>query len=344
MKPALELFTTFPKDADWPAVLASKTCIPMQTRAWSMARAGLLYPTAKLYCPAVLDGRAIHAIAPLVLSGGWLRELPAMFEPSDLIWDSEATLKLLAEELARQPFPLWLERVPMGSPSIAALRRAYAGRGIVLQTEVMPTPVIGLNDVSACFNAGRRSDFRRAARRAACFGDVEFEIHAPTTELELQRLLREAYAVEAESWKVDAGTALTTDETQGNFFAHFANAALSERILRIAFMRINGKAAAMQIATEWHMRFWLLKISYDKAYARCSPGQLLMRHTLQHATRDGLLSYELMGIMDDWTRQWASEQRRYVRVRAVPFSAAVFRMLAKRSIRSFYFGLRQIVR
>jgi len=313
-----------------------------------MARAGLLYPTAKLYCPAVLDGRAIHAIAPMVLSGGWLRELPAMFEPSDLIWDSEATLKLLAEALAGQPLPLLLERVPIGSPSIAALRRAYAGRGIVLQAEVMPTPAIDLsscqNGVLACLNAGRRSDFRRAARRAAYFGDVEFEIHAPTTRSELQHLLKEAYAVEAESWKADAGTALTTDETQGNFFAHFANAALSERILRIAFMRINGKAVAMQIATEWHMRFWLLKISYDKAYARCSPGQLLMWHTLQHATRDGLLSYELMGITDGWTKQWASEQRRYVRVRAVPFSAAVFRMLAKKSIRSFYFGLRRIVR
>lgn len=271
-----------------------------------------------------------------------------MFEPSDLIWDSAASLKVLAEALASQPFPLCLERVPIGSPSIAALRRAYAGRGVILQTEVMPTPMIDLgpcqSDSTTCLNVGRRSDFRRAARRAESFGAVEFEIHAPTTEFELQPLIREAYAVEAASWKAGAGTALTTDLVQGAFFTHFTKAALAEGIVRIAFMRIDGQAIAMQIAVEWQRRFWLLKISYDQTYAWCSPGQLLMWHTLQHAIRAGSLSYELLGILSNWTKQWASEERRYVRVRAIPFSATVFRMLARKSIRSFCSGLRQIVR
>ncbi|MFT3847230.1 MAG: GNAT family N-acetyltransferase [Propionivibrio sp.] len=348
MTPTLDPLTIFPADTVWPVVSASKTSIPMQIRAWSEARASLPSSSARLYCPAVLDGREIRAIAITMLSGGWLCELPTMFEPSDLIWDSEASLEILAKTLARQPHPLCLERVPMDSPSIAALRHAYAGRGIVLQTAAMPTPKIDLEsfqgDSTTFLNAGRRSDFRRAERRAASFGSVEFEIHAPTTGVELQRLLGEAYAVNAASWKAGAGTALTTDHAQGSFFTHFANSASADGIVRIAFMRIDGQAVAMQIAVEWQRRFWLLKISYDDAYARCSPGHLLMRHTLRHAIQTGLLSYELMGIMDDWTGQWASERRRYVRVRAIPFSAAVFKMLARKSVRSIHSRLRQIVR
>jgi hypothetical protein len=29
----------------------------------------------------------------------------------------------------------------------------------------------------------------------------------------------------------------------------------------------------MQLAVEWSGRYWLYKIGYDEAYARCSPGR-----------------------------------------------------------------------
>ena len=98
----------------------------------------------------------------------------------------------------------------------------------------------------------------------------------------------------------------------------------------------------MQIAAEWQWRFWLLKISHDQAFSRCSPGQLLMLHTLRHAARSGLSSYEFMGVMDDWTALWTQQTRRYVQVRAIPFNATMGKMLIKRGARRLLGSLRRI--
>lgn len=270
-----------------------------------------------------------------------------MFEPSDLVWRDAAGLQALADALARQPLPLRLARVPAASPTIAALRRAYAGRGIVRLREAMPTPAVDLApfraDPDAGFNAGRRSDFRRLERRAAALGEVRYEIHAPAGPADLEPLLAEAYAVDAASWKEVAGTALTADRRQGDFFRHFAAAAAREGMLRVAFLRLGGRAAAMQIAAEWQGRFWLLKISHDQALAPCSPGQLLLRHTLAHAARTGLASYEFMGVMAPWTELWTRQVRRYVAVSAIPFSRPVLALAARRGAQAIIHRLRRIL-
>ena len=342
------LLDAVPGAAEWPAPCPGGSAIPMQTHAWMHARTALLAQPSSLRIYAVRNGDAIEALAPFVRVGEWLREPPMMFEPSDLVWSTPESLRELAAILAGQPLPVCLDRVPVGSATIPALRRAYSGRGVVLVGAAMPTPVIELgvpsHVVDSCLNAGRRSDLRRAERRARGLGTVDFELHSPAREGELAPLIDEAYAVEARSWKARTGTALTADAWQGAFIRRFARCAAQEGILRIAFLRIDGQAAAMQIAAQWQRRFWLFKISYDLAFSHCSPGQLLMLHTLRHAARTGLLSYEFMGLMDDWTKQWTRQARQYVQIRAFPFSAATGRMLVRRGARSIAGRLRRFTR
>ena len=320
----------------------------MQTHAWMRARAASLMHPPDLRLYAVMDGDRIEAIAPLLRIDNWLREPPLLHEPGDLVWRTPEGLRELAAMLAAEPLPVFLERVPIDSPTVSMLHRAYAGRGMVQVRPAMPTPVIELDerwqDFDACFNAGRRSDFRRMERRALGLGEVSYEIHCPASEAELVPLMEEAYSIEARCWKEQAGTSLTADAWQGEFFRRFARNALPTGILRIAFLRIGGQAVAMQIAAEWQQRFWLFKISHDQTFSRCSPGQLLMLHTLRHAARSSLLSYEFMGVMDDWTTLWTQRTRRYVQVRAVPFNASTGKMLIKRGARSLLGGLRRIVR
>ena len=85
-------------------------------------------------------------------------------------------------------------------------------------------------------------------------------------------------------------------------------------------MRIGGKTVAMQIAIEASDRLWLLKIGYDEAYAKCSPGMLLMLETLQYAARKGLASYEFLGAAKDWTRRWTKTERNNVTIRIYPYT------------------------
>ena len=95
----------------------------------------------------------------------------------------------------------------------------------------------------------------------------------------------------------------------------------SERgLLRLVFLRINEEVAGMQIAIECDDRFWLLKIAYDEKFATCSPGTLLMLHSVKHAAVRGLKSYEFLGTAERWTRPWTESLRRCVALRAYPLS------------------------
>jgi len=266
--------------------------------------------------------------APLVARGrhGDLT-LPGVHEtgePGDLAWPDAASAHALARTLAQQTRPLDLPRVPLGSPSLEALARAFRGRGWVRVRAAHGSPCIELDEGWAQplrqFNAGRQSDFRRAQRRAEQTGELQFEVHAPVPGPALDRLMDEAYEVESRSWKGSGGTALAMDPLLGPFYRRLAQAAAQSGQLRLCFLRIAGQAAAMQLALQGEGRFWLMKIGYDAAYARCSPGQLLMLHTIGHAASQGLMSYEMLGNAADWTAGWTRTLRPFVRVRAYPAS------------------------
>lgn len=333
-----------PEPDAWPLPPRATSAIPMQTHAWTRARLEALPPGQDVRLYAVREGSAIAAIAPLVRVGDWLREPPALFEPGDFPWRSPEGLRELAGLLAAQPLPLYLERVPVDSLTLPLLRRAYARRGFVQVRPAMPTPTIPLTpggDLHDVLNAGRRSDLRRLERKARAFGEPTYDFHEPRSTVQVDMALAEAYAVEARSWKEDAGTSLTADPWQGAFFRRFAAEAAKTGILRLAFLRIDGQPVAMQIAVEWRRRLWLLKISHDAAYARCSPGQLLIAHTLAEASRRGLEAYEFMGVMADWTKLWTYETRGYVQIRAIPLGAAAAKLLIKRGIRAALGRLRR---
>jgi hypothetical protein len=89
--------------------------------------------------------------------------------------------------------------------------------------------------------------------------------------------------------------------------------------LRIAFLRVDRRAIAMQLAIESGGAWWLFKIGFDESFARCSPGSLLM-HTIGHAARSGLARYELLGEVEPWIAQlWTREEHPTLRVRTYPF-------------------------
>jgi CelD/BcsL family acetyltransferase involved in cellulose biosynthesis len=245
-------------------------------------------------------------------------------EPGDALCRTPESASRLADALLRDSRALELERIPADSPLIPALRAAMRGKGWVTVRPWTPAPTISLDerwkDPAARFNSGRRSDFRRAARRAAELGEVSFEILSPTPG-EFDALFDEAISVEGRSWKREAGTAIAVDGAKERCFRHFFSSACASGTFRIAFMRIDGRAVAMQMALEWGGRYWLFKIGFDEEYSRCSPGTLLMLETIGWAAKRGLGAYELLGNVEPWIAQfWTREQHDCVCLRAYPFN------------------------
>ena len=310
-------------------LLAAESGSPTQHFIWTAAFAETYGDTRLPRLLTVGPQSRPSALAALTKEAGFPGRLETLgvrefYEPTDFLYADAGAARALADELAREGGPVSLRRLPADSPLVAALRAAYRGRGVVLVRPTYGCPYIELDQSwsqpESRFNSRRRSDFRRALRHAERLGKVTLEVRVPDP-FELPALLDEAWAAEAAGWKGINGSALAREPRRGEFFRRYALAACRKGILRLCFMRIDGRAVAMQFATECAGRFWLLKIGYDETFERCSPGTLLMLHTVAYAARRGLRSYEFLGCAAPWTEVWTRSLRECVAVRAYPFTA-----------------------
>jgi CelD/BcsL family acetyltransferase involved in cellulose biosynthesis len=309
----------------WEA-LAAPTGSPMQRHAWARAFVEAYGTEYELKILAMGSGAEVEAIAPLVTRRDGLTRLElagvdALGEPGDFVYRDAGALDRLAAAVADLSLPMLLGRIGADSPTVEALRRAYRRRAIFYLRDAAPYPWIQLDedwkDPEQKLKSDRRSDLRRARRRAEQAGELTAEVVSPRGE-EVAPLLEEVLRVEAAGWKGREGTALATDPRRRQFFTSFAKAASEAGMLRLAFLRIGGRAAAVQLAAECAGRFWLLKVGYDEEFKRSSPGTLLMLETIRYAADRGASSYELLGTVESWTRVWTDQQRDCVALRAYP--------------------------
>ena len=271
------------------------------------------------------EAERLRAVAPLCLhpSSHRLELIGAreLGEPTDVLCDSDQAIDELAHAVADLRVPIFLHRLNAGSLFIEALRRALRRRGRVVCDRSPGTPYIPLDaswsEPESRFDSRRRSDLRRAERSAKRFGELSFDVVEPTAS-ELDTTLDEAVQVEARSWKGPAGTALAHDALRRRVYRQYAAEAASRGELRLCFLRIGERTAAMQIAVEFSRRFWLLKVGYDEEFARASPGTLLALHTIRDSARRGLEGYEFLGTPDAWTRRWTHHEHPCTDVRAFP--------------------------
>jgi CelD/BcsL family acetyltransferase involved in cellulose biosynthesis len=314
----------------WERLEPSAT-LPTQSADFVAALAATKLDGAPVRLFEATGAEGVQALLPLCHdAGGFARwRMPGaaeVFEPGDALCRDAAAAERVARVLARERRPIELARVPAGSPLIPALRMAMPGRVSVRAATSSPTIALGpeWREPESRFSSRRRSDFRRAARRAAEFGEVACEVLAPSPA-EFDALFDLAVAIEARSWKRAAGTAILCDPAKEAFFRAYLRAACAQGRGRVALLRIDGEAVAMQLAVEWGGRYWLYKIGYDEAYARCSPGTLLMLHALRDAAERGLTGFELMGDSEAWIADlWTREAHPCVRVRIYPWSLAGF--------------------
>jgi len=253
----------------------------------------------------------------------------------DIVYADDSALTRLTERMADLHIPLVLDRLPQDSPTIAALRRAFAGRGLIIERARPTFPFIRLSqeweDPAAQLSSRRRGDLRRAWKRATAFGKVACEVLTPKPR-ELDDLFDDALQVEARSWKGDVGTALLHDPIRAAFYRRYSQAACRRGTLRLCRLRFGDTIVAVQFAIEDARRFWLLKIGYDEQFARCSPGNLLVCETLRYAARRGLESYEFLGSSDNWTRVWTRDERQTVCMQIYPYNAAGLAALAQQML------------
>jgi CelD/BcsL family acetyltransferase involved in cellulose biosynthesis len=300
--------------------------LPMLSHAWILACARTLHAGDALRVITVSRDGALAAAAPLVACtrGGAERlELmgaASLYEPSDLIYDSDGSLQALLQAMLSAKRPVVLSRIPAQSP-ILGLLSANPARGVLWSKPVAGTLAVRTDsnwrDYLARLSSQRRYDLRRARRRAEEAGRVEIRMHRPRPE-EVEPMLAAFVRVEAAGWKGRNGSSLSHRHGLRAFFLEYGRLAAAAGELRFSFLDVDGTPVAGQLSVEYADRLWVLKIGYDEAWSRCSPGRLLLAETLQDAIERRLESYEFLGTDEPWLHGWDAEARALSTVACYP--------------------------
>jgi hypothetical protein len=144
------------------------------------------------------------------------------------------------------------------------------------------------------FASKTRENFRRARRRLAQAGAVEY-VSASSGDA-LATAFAAFLEVEASGWKGEAGTAtaIKLDPRLLEFYQGILRAFAPGGGCEINLLKLDGKAIAAQFCLVVDDTVYALKIGYDEAYAKFSPGKILLdemlRHTLAARRRVNLTS------------------------------------------------------
>jgi CelD/BcsL family acetyltransferase involved in cellulose biosynthesis len=179
-------------------------------------------------------------------------------------------------------------------------------------------------------------EVRRLRRRLEEQGEVTFAVATDAGPLD------EFLRVEAAGWKGEGGTAVASQPGTEAFYREVAAWAERRGTLRLASLRLDGRAVAYELLLEEQGVLYDLKGGYDEGFRRFAPGHLIAYELIADATARGLASFEFLGADEPFKLAWTSNVRERMHVEAfapsplglVGYAAQVWgRPLAKRLLR-----------
>jgi CelD/BcsL family acetyltransferase involved in cellulose biosynthesis len=300
--------------SEWNELAPPTEVEPWQSFNWMESAARAYSPNHRLRVITVRKSGRLTAIAPMVLKPSEQAMKPLqlhilggeeMKEPNRLIACDNHSLNVLIDKLASEPvYPIRLSRIPDENGVVDLLRKKFIRNGWFTRVMSLPYPYIDLSGKK--IRKSMRNDLRRARKKAQKIGKTQFDLVGGIDDEELAKYLTTAFEIEASGWKGRNNTAILSRDTRKKFFEHFAYSSLREGTLRLCFLLINGKPVAEQYAIESGNAYWLLNIGYDENVRSCSPGNLLLEASINHASDKGLIRYNLLGKEEPWTRRWTA--------------------------------------
>jgi CelD/BcsL family acetyltransferase involved in cellulose biosynthesis len=328
--------------ADWDEIADRAGAIPFARPGWLRPwaeRVGVCLEALTASC-----GERLTGVLPLIWEPGRVRTPADWHTPwVEAVAEDAVSRTALTAALAATGRPrVTIDFVLEGSPTAAGAARSLAAAGYRLESRPrLQSPYLALEQTweqyQASLSAHRRSELRRRTRRLESAGTVACEVHGGTEGLDVR--LHEAFTVEAAGWKGAAGTAILSEPGLVRFYRRVAHWAAGRGGLRLAFLRVDGRPVAFDLAIEEGGRHYLLKTGFDPAFAALSPGLLLRARMVQRAFEAGLATYEFCGEAEPWKLEWAAQTRRVLVIEA--YAPGVAGSLARVGARTARFARRQ---
>lgn len=256
-------------------------------------------------------GGELAAIAPLRVHRGKFRSPTNWHTPGfDVLSEDETVAsELLNAILEQEPYLLDLRFVSERGRAYAAMPGTAATRGLDLRRALLRSPIVRTEGDWDQYERGLsqnlRKDINRRLRRLNESGDVELEVTSGGDRLE--ELLAEGFAVEASGWKGRDGTAIASHSNTLGFYSDLARWADSRDELRLAFLRLDGRAIAFIFGLEAHGVHYALKAGYLEDASRFAPSKVQHHLLIERAFRTDLSSYSFLGASDPYKVRWAND-------------------------------------
>jgi CelD/BcsL family acetyltransferase involved in cellulose biosynthesis len=227
----------------------------------------------------ISDRRDIHlAIAireralPLPIAETWVTPLSSSGQPILGNRDPLQAVAALREAISR---PLLLREIRLNSEFWKAA--AGHGYGVTLrQWQRACLTTTGSYDdwLTANFESSRRKRFKRMRTRLSELGEVKFESLAPQDDV--TSFTKDFLALESAGWKGRGGTAIAQSPEMSTVLHSGLRILHAEGKLRFWRITKDGKAIAALFAIVENGQGTLAKIAYDEAYAKFSPGVMIV--------------------------------------------------------------------
>ncbi len=281
-------------------------------------------PTTRFCALAVAEGDRLVAGLPLVQ-----RRIKGLFPAADLPsnpWatngellldesaDAAKVLNCLCQGLRQIGWPLlWMDMVP------AQTRRwqifLQEAQKVGLSTLVhwrYPVGIVHLPEDFSTYWASRSAKLQKKIRNSRrqleeTSGVPEIRLVCEATPLQWEKALDQAWQIEDASWKGQAGSSVLRTPGMREFYLEQTRILAQWGCARLAFLEVASRPMAFLFGWEAKGVFQGLKIGYDPAFARFSPGHLswyLFCQTL--IKRGNLVTVDFLGPLLDAHRQWAT--------------------------------------
>lgn len=224
-----------------------------------------------------------------------------------------------AGQLSRVLFSQKPRRIDLSflSPTDAGVQSARAAAQAagyrVIAESAQAAPYVTIDGDWEAYERGLRrkfrSEIRRRRRRIEEEGGLTLEVFDGTERLD--ELLEEGFSVEASGWKGAYGTSIASQAALRRFYTEVARWAADRGWLRLAFLRLDGRALAFDYCLEYNKVHYLLKTGYDPAYGKFGPGMIIRYLMLVRAFSEGMTTYDFLGLGSDyaWKREWTNTQQ-----------------------------------
>ncbi|TQE98984.1 MAG: GNAT family N-acetyltransferase, partial [Spiribacter salinus] len=149
-----------------------------------------------------------------------------------------------------------------------------------------------------------RAEWARAERRLQSDG---FMLACHTSEAGLDAALDDAFAIEADSWKGDQGSAIRQDPKLERFYRRVARDWARRGLLRLYFLQDGERRIAFQLCALDGRQLVSLKIGFRRAFARQGPGQALQLMILRELFADpDVERFDMLGPATEHKMKWAT--------------------------------------